>query len=1107
MTKATVSLAALLLVLCVPVSPCPQADLQFERLSLEQGVAHDLVFCMLQDRTGFMWFGTMYGLVRYDGRRYTVFKHDPADSNSISFNDVISIHEDRAGHLWIGTWGGGLNRFDPATEKFTRFLHDAQDTTSLHDNMVWAVGEDRTGNFWVGTQTGLDQLIIDDAGRSTITPRAKFLRYPLPFRGTARAMKNSIRALLLDQGGRLWIGTGNDGLFCLTSANGQKQIQHYRHQADDPASLSDNEVTSIYQDQKGEVWIGTGMGLNRMTPGSRPAAATAFQHYRHEPQNDSSLSHNRIGPIGEDAEGALWIGTARGLNRLDRNQKSFTRFQHHPADPHSLRTPSIVALCRDRSGLMWIATYFGGVHKLDTRGTPFRHVRHEPGKEASLSAGAVRAIHQDRDGRLWIGTFGGGLNVLETKSNSSAVARTRAPGEEFVHFRFGSQHPPRLPSNLITALTSDSLGRIWVGAQNGGLTQIEASRRVTTYRHDPADSTSLSSDNVQCLYLDRSEDLWIGTDNGLSRMTRDDRGRRHFIRYRHSPHQPQSLSDNFVHTICEDRFGALWLGTYRGLDRFDRQTQTFRHYRHDLREARSLSNEYVYAMHEDQAGNLWVGTSDGLNLFDRATETFTTFKENAGLPNGVICAILEDRGGRLWLSTNKGLSCFDPKARAFRNYDVDDGLQSNMFSPGARCKSQEGLLYFGGINGYNCFRPEAIRPNEFKPPVVLTTVRIFDKPLLPAQYTAAPLVLPYEQNFLSFEFAALIFAQPGKNQYAYQLAGVDRDWVYAGTKNFASYANVQPGQYAFRVKAANHDGVWNEQETALAIVITPPFWRTWWFSSLAAAIAIWSAIYWHHRRMQHERKRLAEIESIKSAESIKRFQEVEQARLQEREAVRKQIAADFHDASGHKLTKISLFCGVLQSKLRAGAAEIDDYLERIMKAAASLHQDLSDFIWSLDPAENTLHDIALKLKEFGDKLFDHSGIRFDMPVLAPELEQTALPMEMRQNLACIFKEGMNNILKHHRAACQNVKFEIMRENGHFVVTLTDDGPGFDLNTCTRGHGLRNMQTRAQVIGGELEISSTPGLGTTIRFTAALRPLPFALKPATFSDWHNGAKMN
>ncbi len=1100
-------LAGLLAWFFAPAFLYAQSPLRFERLSLEQGVSHDLVFAIHQDRQGFMWFGTMYGLVKYDGRRYTIYKHDPADSNSISFNDIIALHEDRAGDLWIGTWGGGLNRFNPATEKFTRFMHDAQDTNSVRDNIVWTIAEDQSGNLWIGTQSGLDKLV---AAHGT----NRFQHYRLPAANAQSAMNHFVRVIRVDKAGRVWIGATN-GLFCIAVESGRERIRHFRHAAHDSAGLSDDHITAIYQDRDDNLWIGTANGLNKMIAAPKTEAGVAFQHYRHEAAAPFSLSNNHIGPICEDREGALWIGTGRGLNRFDRAAQKFMRFQHDPADPHSLRTNSVVALHADSAGIVWVGTYFGGVHKLVLRGAPFVHVRHQPGNEASLSGGGVRAFYQEQTGAktlagseasagiLWIGTFGS-LQLEQTAAPEAQATQSSARKNNFLHYRANPKSSSGLRSNLITALAGDRSHHIWVGTQNGGLTQIDAARRMVTYRHQEADSSSLSSNNVICLYLDRAGDLWIGTDNGLNKL---DRNRRRFVRYQHAPGRSQSLSDNLVHTIFEDHSGALWLGTYRGLNRFDRQTNTFRHYRHDLRDPQSLSNDYVYALHEDRAGNFWVGTSDGLNHFNRATESFKVYREKEGLPNGVICGILEDRLGRLWLSTNKGLSCFDPQTAVFKNYDTGDGLQSNMFSVGACYQDREGLMYFGGINGYNYFRPEWIQREAFKPPVALTAVKIFEQPVSSLQRSSGELVLPHHRNFLSFEFAALSFAQPEKNRYAYRLEGVDRDWVFAGPKNSASYTNVPPGRYHFRVKAANHDGVWNEKEARFAFVITPPFWRRWWFYALVLSAVIFFVLFWHRRRLQSERERVAEIESIKSKERLKRFQEVEQARLEEREAVRKKIAADFHDESGHKLTKISLFCGVLQSKLRLGASEIEVYLERIMKAAASLHKDLSDFIWSLDPAENTLHDTALKLKEFGDQLFDHTGIRFDMQSLAPELEQAALPMEMRQNLTCIFKEGMNNILKHNRAACQNVKFAMARDNGHFNVTLSDDGKGFDLNECPAGHGLRNMQQRAAAIGGELEIFSVPGKGTTIHFKGKLLPSPFVARAHVFTDWHNGTRLN
>lgn len=1073
---------ALLALFIAPLTLLAQTHpLRFERLSLEQGISHNLVYAIHQDRQGFMWFGTMYGLVKYDGRRYTTFKHDPTDSNSISYNDVIAIHEDRTGNLWIGTWGGGLNKFDPRTEKFTRFVRDSEDSTSLRENTVWAICEDHTGAIWVGHNEGLDRL----AAGSLQTPNARFEHFRFNVIGESTRTA-SVRAIFEDRQARLWIGTIGGGLAKLVREGESERFVVTQHNAGDPSSLGGNNVNAIYEDRNNDLWLGTNAGLHRLEPSTNGNSALAFRRWQNMPSVATSLSSNHVEQIAEDREGHLWVGTTNGLNRLDSARQNFERIGARTNDPTSLSSNNIVALCRDRAGILWVGTYYGGVHKLDPHGARFGQIHYDAGGQNGLPHPNVQAIHQSRDGTLWLGTLGGGLTAISNLADA-------AP--KFTHYRHDPSNENSLSSNAVSSFCEDRDGILWIGTRNAGLNAFEPKhKRFQHYRADAAAQNSLSSNAVSFTYEDREGALWIGTaGSGLNRL---DRERKSFTRFQHDPKRTGSLSNDFIHVIYEDRSGTLWIGTYRGLNRFDRHTQTFRCYRHELDDPRSLSNDYVYSLYEDDAGNFWVGTSDGLNLFERATGKCKSYFDKQGLPNGVICGILEDEAGRLWLSTLKGLSGFDPQSETFKNFDVNDGLQSNMFNAGACFKTLESAMYFGSMNGCDYFHPEDLRRDTFVPPVVITAVQIFDQPRAFAASNA--LRLRHRENFLRFEFAALSYSHPEKNEYAYRLEGLEEEWIAAGTSDFASYTDLQPGHYVFRVKAANHDGVWNEEGARLPIIITPPFWRTWWFYGLMLAAVAALLLALHRARVKRERERVAEIEKVKHEERFKRFRAVEQAREEERERVRKKIAADFHDESGHKLTKIALFCGVLQSKLRGRYAEVEEYLERIMKAAASLHKDMSDFIWSLDPDEDTLHDTALKLKDFGDKLFDHTHIRFRLEGLAPELEQAHLPMETRQNLTCIFKEGMNNILKHSRASCRNVIFVLSRHNGTYAVKLRDDGQGFDLEHCTFGRGLRNMQERARVIGGELRIVSQPGRGTEIQFVGKVSPA----KAGVLESWND-----
>jgi signal transduction histidine kinase/streptogramin lyase len=414
--------------------------------------------------------------------------------------------------------------------------------------------------------------------------------------------------------------------------------------------------------------------------------------------------------------------------------------------------------------------------------------------------------------------------------------------------------------NYLVGICRDAQGYLWLGGWGSGLDRLdERSGRFKHYRHHLNDTNSLASDNVLAVLEDRSGNLWVGHDGGLSRL---DRATEQFANYLPDPSEPTSMR-NSVDTLYQDRSGGLWLGTWGGLlSRFDDQTKTFVNYKPDPHDPHRLNGGGIYAIHEDRAGTLWVGAADGLYRFDRKNESFTRYTENQGLPSSAIAGILEDNAGRLWLGTKKGLSRFDPRTETFRNYDAADGLQDNDFSQYCYAQGQNGEMFFGGSKGFNTFFPENIRDNPYVPPVVLTDFQLFNKPvaigkdspLKKAINVADQITLRYDQNVFRLRFAALSYAQPQKNRYAYKLEGFDQDWRSTGAGDrSATYTRLAPGSYTFRVKASNNAGVWNEQGTSIQITVIPPWWLTWWFrtSAIAALLGLAFAVYrWRVRTIE-----------------------------------------------------------------------------------------------------------------------------------------------------------------------------------------------------------------------------------------------------------------
>jgi len=813
------SWTALIVVVCTAtVVAAGEERIDFDRLSLEQGLSQSIIEQIVQDRKGFMWFATEDGLNRFDGYSFTVRKNVPGNTNSLSYNELKAVHEDRNGVLWVGVFESGLNSFDPSTEKIVRYAHDETDPDSLGADTVRCIFEDSSRRLWIGTQgAGLDRL-----DRST----GRFHHYRVP-RDTPNATgHDDVRAIFEDSDGTLWIGTNGGGLSRLDQETGE--FTHFKHRADDPRSLSDNRVFALLEDHVGTLWVGTyGGGLS-----SFDRAAERFTHYRADPDNPAALSSDLVKALVEDHEGALWVGTdGGGLNRFGCDRAVFVSHRHNPNDPASLSSDRIYDVYQDRSHVLWVGTYGGGLSKFDVSMKKFRRHHHDPYDPQSLSHNIVWSFFEDEDGILWIGTDSGGLNRLDRRTG------------QWRHYLHRPDDPSSISHNTVRVVLGDSDGTLWIGTNGGGVDRLDPrTERITHYRHDPDDPNTLSHDQLRSVYQDSSGALWFGTFGGG--LDRFEPGTEIFIHHRNDPTDPSSISHDFIRFTFEDSLGILWVGTQGGgLNRFDPATGVFTHFRHDPDDPTSISTDHVFAALEGSDGVLWFGTfGGGLNRFDRETGSFLRFRTEDGLASDSVYAMLQDENGMLWVSTTLGLSRYDPPTGQFRNYDVHDGLQSNEFNGGSAYRSPSGEMFFGGINGYNTFFPNEIGINTVVPSVVITDLRLFNQSIdvgeemdgrvlldRPITYTEE-VELSYRDSFITLEFAALHYSAPRKNAYLYRMAGFSDAWIEVGAdRRFATFTGLTPGEYLFSVRGANRDLVWADDVAFLRIVVTPPFWAAWWF--------------------------------------------------------------------------------------------------------------------------------------------------------------------------------------------------------------------------------------------------------------------------------------
>lgn len=1057
----------------------PASPVRFERFSLEDGLSQNSVLAMLQDRQGFLWFGTQEGLNRYDGYTFTTFKHDPDDPNSLSMNSILALYEDREGILWIGTWGGGLNRFDPHSNVWTRYRRNDADPSSLCGDVITALLEDAAGLLWIGANDG-GLCALD---RATMT----FTRYRHAARDPASLASNAISTIAEGANGTLWIGAGGfgapgAGLDRLDVATGV--FTHFRADLDDASSLGSAAISSILPAADGKLWVGTGgfsapgAGLHLFDPATEQAV-----RYQHHDDDPDSLADDNVVKLYADRAGNIWAGTwGGGVDRIEMGENGEVSFVHHRHDPYrssSISADIVWAMLEDRAGVFWFGTINGGISKINPQVQHFGLYRHHPQDNNSLGFDVVGAFYEDRAGGVWIGLWGGGLDYFD-----------RTTGH-FTHYPGDPNAKTGLRNDTISAIHEDEAGLLWLGSFDGLYRFDRTTGQFTLFKHDETNPNTLINDSVYRIAPTGDGRLWLGTLRGLDLF---DPRTESFTHYLHDPADADSLPDNQITALYVAPNGVLWLGAwYGGLAYLDPQAWQrgdvrFITYRNDPHDPKSLSDNSVWTIHQDRTGVLWVGTQGGLNRLDLHSRTFTRYREKDGLPNDAVLCIEEDERGYLWVATNNGLAHFNTVLPTFRTFDERDGLQSREFNSGACMRSRNGELYFGGVRGFNVFHPAQIQRNLASPPVVITSFRIFNQPAAVDLTGQTPIDLTYAESFIAFEFAALDYHAPQKNRYAYKLEGFDKGWIEADDRRYASYTNLPGGEYLFRVRGANNDGVWNEAGVAIPLRVTPPVWETFWFRGLAGFLllgVVAGGVGWRVNNIRAQNRRLVQKVEAQTAElrlQIQQRQEAEVALAQRAAesaviAERTRLARDLHDAVTQTLFSASLTAEALPELWEADPEEGRRTTEELRQLTRSALAEMRTLLLELRPSAVT----QARLEDLVRQLLDATVNRVRVPVHFSADGQRPLPDDVKVALYRIAQESLNNVVKYARA--KRVTVDLRQQPMGVRFSVADDGIGFNPDTVGPGHmGQRIMRERAEAIGARFTIQSEVGHGTVVMVT-------------------------
>jgi signal transduction histidine kinase/ligand-binding sensor domain-containing protein len=1048
-------------------------SLHFKHLTTDEGLSSSMATSIIQDYKGFIWIGTYDGLNRYDGFNFVVYKNDTADSSSLADNLVRTMIEDEAQNLFIGTQNG-LCLYDRKNDRFLNYMLDKSSPLRGIKCIVAKIAEDSSGNLWLATNIG---LIYFDRIKNQI------IDYTNDPGDPESISENYIESVLIDKNGRVW-ATTRKGLNLFLPQKGKfRRITQAERDTD---NLSNTFFIDMTEDREGNLWFGSTEGLYCLK-NNPEGKITNLISYKHDPQDKFSISSNQVKSLYVDDMGNLWIGTENdGINLFDRENQKFWHYRKDDYDPKSLNNEAIQAIYQEKSGNMWFCTFTGGLNYALKNRDAIILYQTLPGAPYSLSHNTITCFLEDHLGQIWVGTDGGGLNLFDKLTN------------RFVRFNMNNAN---FTSNAILCLYEDSNNQIWFGTWGGGLMHFDG--KTKSFTSLTTENSGIPDNNIYAIAEGDNDDLWLGSfDKGLIHyLIREGK----FITY--IPGN-SGLGNKMNIKIKKYSKDCFFIGSPNCFQIFYPAEERFKTYMHDPKNTNSLSNPAVTDFLVENDTCVWIGTKNGLNRFNPKTEAFVRYYVKDGLPDNDIKGLILDDSGILWVTTNIGVCRFDYKNGKFKNFNKSDGLQSNEFYERSILKIKSGAILMGGTKGFNLVYPEKIVENKNIPDVLITNLKVFNKsvkpgaensPLIQNITETKTLTLSHKQSVLTLYFAVMDFTAPEKNQYAYKMEGFEKEWIYSGNKSEATYTNLNPGKYVFRVKGSNNDGVWNEKGISIQIIVLPPWWGTWWFKATIISALVLLIVYIFLSRVRRLKKQTSLLEKTVAMKT---------SELNELNASKDKFFSIIAHDLKNPFNAIIGFSEMLKDEIASGELnKSGEYAGMIYDSATKTYRLLENLLeWANSQrGKISFNPMTINLSEIfreDFRILNEMARRKDIELINHFADDLTIVAD-KNMIKTLLRNLISNAIKF---TYKNGKVEVWAASGNkqLEISISDSGIGMTKETISKlfridsnlstngtenekgtGLGLILCKEFVEKHRGKIWVESVPGKGSIFRVTLPL----------------------